>query len=258
MEAASEGPPALQAQEMIESMFRHSAMSGGRLAPFSSREERVRLLQGDVPSAIKAHGGEHALKHPNLVFTVDKLCLAVACSPKHRLPMLSRYREVGLVLVAVPPEADLDIVVAMLIKKSAESNGFICAEADRALQVLLPSGTHAHARTSNRMRKRPNARTRAHALDREGSRTRAGAHARARIRACWHASSNASAASESHAPASARASDYMLTSISCTFGLISLQAMVQSVSEVKAISALSPCISHRALRCCVCTTSPYL
>ena len=32
-------------------------------------------------------------------------------------------------------EADLDLVVPMLIKKSAESNGFICEEANKALQV---------------------------------------------------------------------------------------------------------------------------
>ena len=32
-------------------------------------------------------------------------------------------------------EADLDLIVPMLIKKSAESNGFICDEANKALQV---------------------------------------------------------------------------------------------------------------------------
>ena len=35
-------------------------------------------------------------------------------------------------------EADLDLIVPMLIKKSAESNGFICDEANKALQVRAP------------------------------------------------------------------------------------------------------------------------
>ena len=42
-------------------------------------------------------------------------------------------------------EADLDLIVPVLIKKSAESNGFICDEANKALQAMVRGVSESRA-----------------------------------------------------------------------------------------------------------------